>query len=108
MDLPVSRSIIHTHHGEDRVTLSYDARFLRRKVLTTDSGARFLVDLEQTTSLDRGDAFALDDGRRIEVVPAAEALLDVRGDLTRLAWHIGNRHMPCQIETYILFLDRRA
>ena len=24
MDLPVSRSIIHTHHGEDRVTLSYD------------------------------------------------------------------------------------
>jgi len=106
MDLPVSRSIIHTHHGEDRVTLSYDARFLRRKVLTSDSGARFLVDLEQTTSLDRGDAFALDDGRRIEVVPAAEALLDVRGDLTRLAWHIGNRHMPCQIEANRLLIQR--
>lgn len=106
MDLPVSRTVRHSHHGDDRVTLSYEDRFLRRKVLTSERGLRFLVDLEHTTSLDRGDAFALEDGRLIEVVPAEEDLLEVTGDLTRLAWHIGNRHMPCQIEANRLVIQR--
>jgi urease accessory protein len=91
----------HPHlHGAptDRVTLTYDARFLRRKVLEADSGERFLVDLPQTTSLDHGDALELDDGRLIGIVAAPEPLLEVAGpDLTRLAWHVGNRHTPCQI-----------
>ena len=106
MDLPVSRTVRHVHHGDDLVTLSYADRFLRRKVLTTDAGLRFLVDLEHTASLDRGDAFALEDGRLIEVVPAAEELLEVRGDLIRLAWHIGNRHMPCQIDPERMLIQR--
>ncbi|WP_439649929.1 urease accessory protein UreE [Gymnodinialimonas hymeniacidonis] len=93
-----SHSITHSHHGSDQVTLDYDARFLRRKVLTSDGGERFLVDLAQTTSLNQGDAFKLEDGRLIEVIAAPEDLLEVTGDMTRLAWHIGNRHMPCQIE----------
>ncbi len=38
------------------------------------------------------------DGRLIEIVAAAEPVLIVQGDLPRLAWHIGNRHTPCQIE----------
>jgi urease accessory protein len=37
-------------------------------------------------------------GRLIEVAAADEALVEVRGDLARLAWHIGNRHTPCQID----------
>lgn len=81
------------------VVLTYDERFLRRKVLTTVENERFLVDLPKTTSVDKGDAFALGDGRLIEVVAAEEALVEVTGDdLTRLAWHIGNRHTPAQIE----------
>jgi urease accessory protein len=83
---------------EHSVTLTHDDRFLRRKVLTTAQGERFLVDLPQTTSLNHGDAFELDDGRLIEVIAAREQLLEVTGpDLARLAWHIGNRHTPCQI-----------
>ena len=105
-DLPTARTVTHAHAYDDRVTLDYDARFLRRKVLTTEGGLRFLVDLEHTTSLDHGHALALDDGRLIEVIPAAEALMEVRGDLTRLAWHIGNRHMPCQIEPDRLLIQR--
>jgi urease accessory protein len=98
-DLPTSRSVTHTHHGDEAVTLSYDDRFLRRKVLTTDAGTRFLVDLEHATSVGDGDAFVLSDGRKVLVCPAPEKLLEVTGpDLTRLAWHIGNRHTPCQIE----------
>ena len=106
MILPKAYRVTHSHHGDDQVTLNYDDRFLRRKVLTTISGTRFLVDLAQTTSVGKGDAFALEDGQLIKVVPASEDLLQVTGDLTRLAWHIGNRHMPCQIEDGRLLIQR--
>jgi urease accessory protein len=81
-----------------RVVLGYDERFLRRKRLQTVSGEAFLVDLAETTNLIAGDAFELSDGRLVEIAAADEPVLVVRGDLTRLAWHIGNRHTPCQIE----------
>ncbi|MEM6940223.1 MAG: urease accessory protein UreE [Pseudomonadota bacterium] len=82
----------------ETVALDYDARFLRRKRLSTTAGQPFLVDLDKTTSLDHGDALILDDGQLVEVVAAEEALYEVTGtDLPRLAWHIGNRHTPCQI-----------
>ena len=93
--------------ASDRVELTYDGRFLRRKVLTTADGLTFLVDLAQTTSLDHGDAFVLADGRLVEVVAADEALLEVTGpDLPRIAWHIGNRHTPCQIDADRLVIQR--
>lgn len=82
----------------DRVVLGYDERFLRRKRLVTAGGAGFMVDLPDTVNLAGGEAFGLADGTCIEVVAAREAVLVVRGDLARLAWHIGNRHTPAQIE----------
>jgi urease accessory protein len=80
-----------------RVTLGYDARFLRRKRLEMASGEGFMVDLPETTNLTAGDAFELSDGRLVEIVAADEDVLIVTGDLARLAWHIGNRHTPCEI-----------
>jgi len=80
-----------------QVRLGYEARFLRRKRLVTVAGDGFLVDLAETVSLDHGDALELADGRLISVVAAAEEVMIVTGDLTRLAWHIGNRHTPCQM-----------
>ncbi|WP_052418326.1 urease accessory protein UreE [Pseudooceanicola atlanticus] len=83
----------------DLVTLDYEERFLRRKVLKTVHGDAFLVDLPETMSLDQGDCFVLGDDTLIEVIAAEEDLLEIRAsDLIRLAWHIGNRHTPCQIE----------
>ncbi len=81
-----------------RVTLGYEDRFLRRKRLVTAVGDSFMVDLAETTNLLAGDAFELSDGRLVEIAAADEAVLVIRGDLVRLAWHIGNRHTPCQIE----------
>ena len=81
----------------DRVILSYDERFLRRKRLTCESGASFMVDLAETISVEDGDAFLLDDGRKVAVVAAEEPVVQVTGNLARLAWHIGNRHTPCQV-----------
>lgn len=109
-DLPPARSL--RRHGEwagadDALTLSYDDRFLRRKVLTTARGQRFLVDLPHTASVDHGDAFLLEDGRLIEIQASDEDLLEITGgDLVRLAWHIGNRHCPCQIEGGRLLIQR--
>ncbi len=81
------------------MTLDYEARFLRRKRLVTDQGWAFLVDLEKTTSLNDGDAFRLANDSHVRVIAADEPLMSITGDnLMRLAWHIGNRHTPCQIE----------
>jgi urease accessory protein len=80
------------------VVLGHDERFLRRRRLVTAAGEAFLVDLAETASLSEGDCFRLTDGRLVEVVSAEEAVLVITGDLPRLAWHIGNRHTPCQIE----------
>ncbi len=80
------------------ITLTYEDRFLRRKRLLTDQGQAVLLDLPETTSLDHGDLLVLEDGRGVAILAAPEALIEVTGeDLTRLAWHIGNRHTPCQI-----------
>lgn len=81
----------------DRVVLDYEGRFLRRKRLITEQGRSVLVDLAQTVSLDPGDALQLANGGLIEVAAAPEPLLRIGGDLVRLAWHIGNRHTPCQV-----------
>ena len=86
------------------VTLDYAGRFLRRKRLQTDDGEAFLVELPETVSLSAGDGFVLDDGRVIGVRVQAEPLAKVsHRNLARIAWHIGNRHTPCQLEDdYIL------
>ena len=99
-------SIAQTFHRVDewsgaaaQCALTYEDRFFRRKKLTVLDGWSFVADFEHTVSLNHGDALELDDGRLIEVIAAPERLLAVTGsDLPRLAWHIGNRHTPCQIE----------
>ncbi|SFR34262.1 urease accessory protein UreE [Litoreibacter janthinus] len=90
----------HWSGTAEQCTLDYASRFLRRKRLTTDAGVPFLVDLPHTTSLDDGDALELENDHLVEIVAATESLLSVSGsNLAQLAWHIGNRHTPCQVET---------
>ncbi len=83
----------------DACVLDHEGRLLRRRVLRGQGGLAFLADLPRTTSLDHGDALLLDDGRLVEIVAAEEDLIEVTGpELARLAWHVGNRHAPCQVE----------
>ncbi len=69
--------------------------------MTGTRGLEFLLDLEEALALRGGDALVLEDGRLIEVVAAPEALIEIRGTdphhLVRVAWHLGNRHLPTQI-----------
>lgn len=87
----------------DRITLNYDERHRRRLRFLAEAGTEFLLDLPRTTVLHGGDGLRLEDGRIILVTAAAEPLLEIRAadpdQLARLAWHIGNRHLPAQIAT---------
>ena len=92
----------HSHaEPVDTVTLDYEGRFRRRVALVGDGGLEFLLDLPKVTDLRNGDHLVLEDGREVRVVAAKEPLLKVTADnpihLVRLAWHIGNRHLPCPI-----------
>ena len=108
-DLPLAQSLHPAGTSDNAVTdcaLTYDARFFRRKKLTTTEGWSFVADFEQTVSLNDDDVLELGDGRLVKVTAAPETLLAVTGqDLPKLAWHIGNRHTPCQIEADRLFIQ---
>jgi urease accessory protein len=94
----------------DLVVLDHAERHLRRRVLTAVHDDRILVDLPEATRLHSGDVLVLDDGRLLEVIAAEEYLLDIRAYdaelLARLAWHIGNRHIPAQIEETRILIQR--
>jgi Urease accessory protein UreE len=94
----------------DSITLAHDERRLRRKLLTGRSGTEVMVDFPTTVTLDHQGALLLDDGRIVEILAAAEPLYAVTtGDtahLVRLAWHIGNRHTPAQLEADRLLIRR--
>jgi urease accessory protein len=85
----------------DSVVLDYDDRHRRRLAMTGTKGTGFLLDLPAVAELRGGDALVLDDGRLIEVVAAPEPLLEIRCadplHLARMAWHLGNRHLPVQL-----------
>ena len=79
------------------VTLGFDDRHRRRIRLTDDAGADFLLDLAEAATLLEGDGLALEGGGVIAVRAADEDVIDVRAApalLARLAWHLGNRHLP--------------
>jgi urease accessory protein len=90
-----------TQSAADTVVLDFDDRHRRRMAMTGTRGLEFLLDLENAVALRGGDALVLEDGRLIEVVAAAEPLVEIRGadplHLVRVAWHLGNRHLPTQI-----------
>lgn len=85
----------------DTVVLDFDDRHRRRMAMTGTRGLEFLLDLENAVALRGGDALVLDDGRLVEVVAAPEPLTEIRCNdpqhLVRVAWHLGNRHLPTQI-----------
>ncbi|WP_179379841.1 urease accessory protein UreE [Jannaschia marina] len=87
----------HLHAPADVIRLDYDARLLRRKRLVTEGGRAVHLDLPELTDLSHHAGLRLDDGTEIALEAAPEPVLVVRGDLPRLAWHIGNRHTPCQM-----------
>ena len=85
----------------DTVVLDYESRHRRRVRMSAVGGFEFLLDLAEAVALQDGDGVVLEDGRIVAVRAADEALMEVRGrdpaHLLRLAWHLGNRHLPTEV-----------
>ena len=90
----------------DSITMSYEERFLRRKKLVSDNGIEFLVNLPETKSLNHHHAFKLENGMLVKIKLKKEPLLEISGkNLMQLVWHIGNRHIPCEIAKNKIFIQ---
>ncbi len=85
----------------DTVILDYAQRSAQKIAVTGVKGGRFEIDLAHPARLRTDDVLLLDDGGLIEVVAAPEPLLEARAAdlaaLARLAWHLGDRHVPAQL-----------
>lgn len=92
----------------DSVTLAFVDRHRRRIRLVADSGAPFLLDLARAHHLADGDGLELDDGGYVRVRAAPEPVIEIAADgpsdLLRIAWHLGNRHLPLQVNGDVLRL----
>ena len=97
-DLTATHYHDHSHATPiGTLSLDYESRFLRRKTVTLTDGRSLLVNLPRTTSLQHGGVLITDAGE-ILIEAAPEVLLEItHPEPTRIAWHIGNRHTPCQI-----------
>lgn len=90
-------------HGliDDEVTLDFDNRHRRRLAMTGKGGLEFLLDLPRAHRIRQGDTLLLEDGRRVRVMAAKEALAEITtassAGLVRVAWHLGNRHLPVML-----------
>jgi urease accessory protein len=105
---PMERATTHRPAGHwpldragDSLTLDFDRRHRRRIRLVTDSGRALLLDLPKTAVLHQDDGIQTEAGAWLRIDAAVEALLEARAQdahhFARLAWHVGNRHVPAEL-----------
>jgi urease accessory protein len=87
--------------ADDTVVLDYDYRHRRRIALTSAKGEPFLLNLGEVPDLQDGDGLLLSNGKTVGIIAADEALMEIScadpTHLARVAWHLGNRHLPTEI-----------
>jgi urease accessory protein len=85
----------------DVVRLDHDQRTRRRMVFTTAGGSAILLDMLRPAHLRDGDLLRLEGGALIRVEATSEPLIEIAAPstaaLVRIAWHLGNRHLPTQL-----------
>lgn len=111
--MKVHSAIIHRPAGHwpkekaaGSLTLDFDARHRRRIRMTADQGEDVLLNLPKAVAMADGDGVQLDDGTWLRIQAAPEPVVEIRHkalhELARLAWHLGNRHLPTEIQNQIL------
>jgi urease accessory protein len=85
----------------DQVVLDHDHRLRRRIVLITEKAQSVRLNQVKPVQLRDGDGLKLSTGDIVLVRAAPEALLEITAhnlaELVRIAWHLGNRHLPTQL-----------
>ena len=92
------------------LTLDWDTRQKSRFGATLDDGRSAAVILPRGTVLRGGDVLVAEDGSLVRVIAAPQAVLQVRAckahgspfDLLRAAYHLGNRHVPLELQPDLL------
>ena len=104
--MPRVTSVLGPGHRRDRpvvdtVILDYAQRSAQKITVTGVKGGTIEIDLQQPAGLRTDDLLLLDDGTLVEVVAAPESLIEARttdvAAMARLAWHLGDRHVPVQL-----------
>ena len=88
------------------VELDWDVRQKSRFDCTDSQGRHLGVFLPRGTSARGGDVLVAEDGSLVKVIAAPQAVLVVTHcsdhgtpfDLTRAAYHLGNRHVPIELK----------
>lgn len=92
----------------DTITLDSVDRHKRRFVMTSDAGVDFLLNLSHARLLRQDEGLVLTNGLVVKVVAKSEALLRITSPDTKslimLAWQIGNRHLPAQINNDSIYI----
>ncbi|WP_354675318.1 urease accessory protein UreE [Cupriavidus alkaliphilus] len=95
-----------------KLVLPFADRSKSRLRAVLDNGADAALFLPRGTVLRGGDLLVAEDGSLIEVLAAAESVLEVRAQdphaLMRAAYHLGNRHTPVEIGRDYLRLEYDA
>lgn len=81
-----------------QLKLPFESRRNSRLKTKLVSGEEVALVLPRGEILRGGDLVTASDGRVIEVIAAPEKLLHIESDaLAKVAYHLGNRHVPVQI-----------
>ena len=92
----------HEPRGDriDTLILSAEQRRLQHGFVFGEKGTCVEFDFAEPAQLRTDDVLLLEDGSVVEIVAQAEPLTEVRAELAtlaRLAWMLGDRHVPVQI-----------
>ena len=81
-----------------RLILPFEQRQKSRLRATLENGEEVALILPRGRVLRGGDRVTATDGREVEIVAAPEKLLHIESaELARVAYHLGNRHVPLQV-----------
>ena len=85
----------------DTLILDFEQRTRKQGFVFTHKGTCIEFAFDEAPALATDDALVLDDGRLVEIVAAPEPLVEARiadpAALARLAWTLGDRHVPAQL-----------
>ena len=95
---------------DDEIILDYQDRNRRRIKLDSKKKISFLLDEKETVFLNNGSLLILSNEYKVKVIAKLENVLKIEAknkrDLSVLAWHIGNRHIPAEIHKDYIIIQR--
>ena len=97
-----TKRVDHTHDYNNTITLKYDLRKKARLKTKSDDGDEVGIMLPRGIVLRGGDCLKSEGGLIAMIIAASEEVSLISNDnkllLAKACYHLGNRHIPLQIE----------